>query len=352
MNLKDFSYELPEERIAQAPAEPRDASRLLVLDRGSGELTDAQFRDLPRFLSPGDLLVANDTRVVPARLRGRKETGAKLEVLLLEREAQDRWEALVRPAKRVRPGTVLALAPGVALRVLEERGEGVCAVRLETDPSELPEGPVDVDRLLERLGEVPLPPYIRREGADERDRERYQTLFARAEKGGSAAAPTAGLHFTERVLGELRAAGIECVTITLHVGLGTFLPVRVEDVRGHRMHRERYELTPETADAVKRALSEGRRVVAVGTTAARVLEHCGREGALEPGTGWTELFLLPGHRFRIVGGLLTNFHLPESTLLMLACAFGGGTDRVLAAYRHAVAAGYRFYSYGDAMLMV
>lgn len=339
---RDYAYELPPDRIAQAPAEPRDASRLLVV-RPSGGLEDAVFRDLPRHLVPGDLLVVNDTRVVPARLRGRKETGGRVEVLLLTRETPDRWEALVRASKRVGTGDRVVLGQGAGLRVVDRRGEGRYGVRLEAEGDPL--------QVVEALGEVPLPPYIRRDRPDPRDRDWYQTAFAHWEKAGSAAAPTAGLHFTPAVLGALAARGVERVPLTLHVGLGTFLPVRAESLDHHRMHREWFEVPPATASAVNRALAEGRRVVAVGTTTTRVLEHCGRGGTVEPGSGWTDLFLRPGHEFRVVGGLLTNFHLPASTLLVLVSAFGG-RERILGAYAHAVRAGYRFYSYGDAMLIV
>ena len=343
MKRSDFYYDLPPGRIAQEPVRPRDASRLLVLDRATGTLTDARFRHLTEFLEAGSLLVVNDTRVIPARLWGTKSTGGRAEVLLLTREGEGRWEALIRSAKRSRPGTRIAIdgGGGAEAEVLESRGEGLYAVLLHAD---------DPERLIDQAGEVPLPPYIRREAARPEDRRWYQTRFAHPEKGGSAAAPTAGLHFTPRVLASLEARGIERASVTLHVGLGTFLPVRTDDVGAHRMHLERFEMPEATARAVNRALDEGRPVVAVGTTAVRVLEHCGRSGRVEPGDGWTDLFVLPGHDFRVVGAMVTNFHLPESTLLMLVCAFGG-RGPVMAAYRHAVEKGYRFYSYGDAMLI-
>ncbi|GAB4254709.1 tRNA preQ1(34) S-adenosylmethionine ribosyltransferase-isomerase QueA [Deferrisoma sp.] len=341
MRIKDFTYELPPDRIAQTPAEPRDASRLLVL-RGAEGWEDARFLDLPRYLEPGDLLVVNDTRVLPARLLGRKPTGGKAEVLLLTRLGEGRWEALVRAAKPAREGTSVAVADG-RVEVEEALGEGRFRVRISA--------PGPVEAWLERVGQMPLPPYIRRDGADPRDRTWYQTVFSRPEKAGSAAAPTAGLHFTPRVLEALERKGVRIARITLHVGLGTFLPVRAERLDDHRMHAEWFEVPPETAAAVNAARDKGGRVVAVGTTATRVLEHAGRHGRVEPGSGWTDLFIRPGHRFRVVSGLVTNFHLPESTLLVLVCAFGG-TERVLAAYRHAVEAGYRFYSYGDAMLLL
>ncbi len=343
MRTREFAYDLPQDRIAQTPVEPRDASRLLVVRREGGAWKDARFWDLPDLLEPGDLLVVNDTRVASARLRGRKESGGRAEVLLLAREGPDRWEALVRSSKRPRPGTRIGLGDGVWVEVREVRGEGLCGVRVDA--------PGDPMEAVESLGEMPLPPYIRRPGPDVRDRAWYQTLFARPDGDGSAAAPTAGLHFTPEVLARLDAGGIQRAAVTLHVGLGTFLPMRAENLDEHRMHREWYRVSPETAAAVNRALDEGRRVVAVGTTVTRVLEHCGAAGRVEDGTGWTELFVRPGHRFRVIGGLLTNFHLPESTLLVLVSAFAG-REHVLAAYRHAVQAGYRFYSYGDAMLVL
>lgn len=345
MKCSEFRYELPPELIAQVPVEPRDSSRLLVLGRASGEPRDARFLDLPGLLRPGDLLVVNDTRVVPARLRGVKDSGGKAEVLLLSREAPDRWEALVRSSKRTREGQCVHLRPCGRVRVLQSRGEGRYVVAVEADDGR------DPLTVVEQAGEVPLPPYIRRDVPDPRDRERYQTVYADSARAGSAAAPTAGLHFTSGVRAALAERGVEWASVTLHVGLGTFLPVRSDDLANHRMHAEPYWVSPEAASAVNRALEQGRRVVAVGTTSARVLEHCGASGRLEAGSGRTELFVVPGHEFRVVGGLLTNFHLPESTLLMLVSALAG-RERVLAAYRHAVERGYRFYSYGDAMVIL
>ncbi len=341
MRIGDFTYELPPERIAQFPVDPRDASRLLVV-RPTGTFEDARFRDLPGLLEPGDLLVVNDTRVLPARLLGRKPTGGRAEVLLLTRLGRGEWEALVRASKPVRAGVRIGVADG-GVRVLEPLGDGRHRVRIEA--------PEAVESWLDRVGGMPLPPYIRREAPDARDRSWYQTLFARADRAGSAAAPTAGLHFTPWVLEELERRGVARASVTLHVGLGTFLPVRVEDLDEHRMHREWFEVPADTARAVNRTLERGGRVVAVGTTVTRVLEHVGRSGRVEPETGWTDLFIRPGHGFRVVSALVTNFHLPRSTLLVLVCAFGG-TDRILAAYRHAVRSGYRFYSYGDAMLVL
>ena len=343
MNIHDYSYELPRDRIAQTPAEPRDSSRLLLLRKGGGEARDLAFRDLAGCLEPDDLLVVNDTRVIPARLKGRKETGGSAEVLLLARQSRSRWEALVRASGRLRAGTRISLGQGASIVVADERGEGVFDVEIETQGDPL--------AAVEALGETPLPPYIRREAPDPRDRAWYQTVFARPDTGGSAAAPTAGLHFTEEVIQSLTARGVERASVTLHVGLGTFLPARAERLEDHRLHREWYRVPEETARAVNRAIADGRRVIAVGTTATRVLEHCGQSGALAACSGWTDLFIREGHPFRVVGGLITNFHLPESTLLVLVCAFAG-RERVLAAYRRAVEAGYRFYSYGDAMLIL
>jgi S-adenosylmethionine:tRNA ribosyltransferase-isomerase len=348
----DFDYELPPESIAQAPA-PRGDSRLLVLDREGSE-RHARVRDLPRYLRPGDLLVLNDTRVIPARLFGRRIGGTGVtEIFLLEKTEEEigdavpnggtLWACLLRPAKRARVGSVIELAPGLSAEVLAKGEEGRHLLRF----SEPIEGHLD------RLGHVPLPPYIDRPDTDE-DRERYQTVFAA--RPGAVAAPTAGLHFSIDLLDEIRAAGIETATITLHVGLGTFKPVAVERIEEHRMERERYEIGPEAADALARARARASRgegrLVAVGTTVVRTLEGAARahEGGLPPHIGSTDLFLTPGSRFQVVDALLTNFHLPRSTLLMLVSAFAG-KERVLAAYREAIREGYRFYSYGDAMLL-
>jgi S-adenosylmethionine:tRNA ribosyltransferase-isomerase len=338
----DFSFNLPEELIAQEPARPRDASRLLSLSRTSGQLEDLTFAQLPTLLNPGDLLVVNDTRVIPARLLGRKPTGGQVEVLLLTRESPRDWEALVRASKRSRVGTRIVLDEDVELEVTRVLGDGRYAVRLHCAE--------DPDAAVERLGGIPLPPYIREGKMCEADREWYQTVYAHPEKRGSAAAPTAGLHFTDDIFGELDKKGIERVAVTLHVGLGTFLPVRVDEVTDHKMHSERYHVEAGVAGKINRALDEGRRVVAVGTTATRVLEHCGRSGRVVPGEGSTEIFIYPGFEFKVVGAMVTNFHLPESTLLMLISAFCG-KEAVLNAYRHAVKERYRFYSYGDAMFI-
>lgn len=331
MLTRDFDYELPEERIAQEPA-PRGDSRLLVLD-AEGPDRHRRVRDLPRLLRPGDLLVLNDTRVIPARLHGRRGEG-KMEILLVEKlggiEGVE-WEALVRPGRRARPGTEIAFE-GLSALVVDKR-EGRYRLRF-SEP---------VEPHLDRLGHIPLPPYIHRPD-QAADRDRYQTVFAR--NPGAIAAPTAGLHFSEGLLEEIAAAGIGFARVTLHVGIGTFKPVSAERVEDHRMDRERYEVGEETAEAIRRTRESGGRIVAVGTTVVRTLESS--KGIA--GSGSTELFITPGFRFRVVDVLLTNFHLPRSTLLMLVSAFAG-RERVLAAYEEAIREGYRFYSYGDAMLV-
>jgi S-adenosylmethionine:tRNA ribosyltransferase-isomerase len=341
MNLSDFDYALPEQLIAQAPVSPRDASRLLVLPRGDAP-EHRSFTDLPALLAPGDLVVLNDTRVIPARLVGRKESGGRVELLLCEALADGlgrRWRAMGQASKPIRPGAVLRF-DGLEARVDAVEGEGFYAVTLDR------EGP-ELEAALARAGRMPLPPYIRRAPSAE-DLERYQTIWARSP--GSAAAPTAGLHFTDRLLAVLAARGISITTVTLHVGPGTFLPIRGDSVEGHRMHAERYEVSPEAAAEHAACRARGGRVVAVGTTSVRTLESAFRGAAVAAGPGRTDLFVRPGHRFQAVDALVTNFHLPRSTLLLLVCAFGG-TERVLAAYREAVSRGYRFFSYGDAMLL-
>ena len=347
MNVSDFDYALPGEFIAQFPLPERDAARLLVLARDTGAITHAAIRELPRFLRAGDLLVLNDTRVFPARLLGRRvPSGGAVECLLLARLDEERWEALVHPGQKLRPGgRVVFERGGRALQgeVLERKFYGRRVIRLRADTGQ------GIDDAIDAIGHVPLPPYIRR--ADEAsDRERYQTVFAKAR--GSVAAPTAGLHLTTALLARLAADGLERVEITLHVGYGTFKPVRVERVEDHRVDPERFLIPEDAARAINTASAAGRRVVAVGTTTTRALESAGREDRrVAPGAGETDLFIRPGFEFRIVNGLLTNFHLPRSSLLMLVCAFAG-REKVLAAYREAVERGYRFYSYGDAMLIL
>ena len=381
MEVSRFDYALPDELIAQTPAEPRDASRLLVLHRGSGTLEHRIFRELAEYVRPGDVLVFNDTRVMPARLFARRRPqGGRVEVLLLHRldggssgnpsggllrngppggggspsgpevrspaapgaDDRQRWKVLVRPGRRAPVGQLLEFGGGKLVgRVLARTDEGGRVVELESPGGE------PVGLILRRLGSVPLPPYIRR---PLQDPERYQTVYARAE--GSAAAPTAGLHFTPQLLQRLSERGAEQVYLTLHVGVGTFRPVRSRTVEEHRMHAEYYTIPPAAAEAVNRARRKGGRVWAVGTTVVRALESAaGPDGSVAPGSGWTELFIYPGYAFRAVDVLVTNFHLPRSTLLMLVCAFGG-TEQVLSAYREAVARRYRFYSFGDAMLIL
>ncbi|OIQ11765.1 tRNA preQ1(34) S-adenosylmethionine ribosyltransferase-isomerase QueA [Neomoorella thermoacetica] len=342
MRIEEFDYELPPGQIAQQPVEPRDASRLLVLHRKGGFLEHRHFYDLPRYLHPGDVLVVNETKVIPARLWGyRAGTGAKIEVLLLTRQEGDTWETLVRPGRRVPVGAELIFGGGE----LQARVKGVTPAGGRIMEFSYQEGPWEV--LLERLGEMPLPPYIKEKPADP---GRYQTVYARAE--GSAAAPTAGLHFTPRLLKELREQGVEIASILLHVGLGTFRPVKVENIQEHVMHAEYYAVTPAAAATINAARARGHRVVAVGTTVVRTLETVATaDGVIHAGSGWTDIFIYPGYRFKAIDCLITNFHLPRSTLLMLVSAFAG-REKILDAYRVAVREGYRFYSFGDAMLIL
>jgi S-adenosylmethionine:tRNA ribosyltransferase-isomerase len=349
MRVDLFDYELPPDRIAQEAVEPRDAARLLALERAGGELRHLHVADLPALLAPGDLLVFNDTRVVSARVHGRKPSGGRVGLLLLEPAAgrPGNWWALVSASRVPRPGAPIALPGGCTARLAAPPDDSGRA------PVELT-GPLEARQLLEEHGELPLPPYIRRAPDDPRrrnDRERYQTVFAR--RSGACAAPTAGLHFTEGLLGQLQQRGIEQTMVTLHVGEGTFRPVRAEDTGAVQLHHERFELPATAADAIARTRARGGRVVAVGTTVVRTLESrpAREDGAPAPGAGTTDLFIAPGHRFEWVDALLTNFHLPRSTLLMLVAAFAG-RERTLDAYREAIAAGYRFYSYGDAMLVL
>lgn len=348
MDVSLFDYDLPPERIAQRPAENREDSRLLVFDRAAGRIVEhTHVRELPRFLAPSDLLVVNDTRVFPARLLGRRDpTGGAVECFLVRRLDAERWEALMHPGQKLHPGARVVFERGSRVlhgEVLAQHFHGRRTVRLWS-----PDG-ADTDAVVDAIGHVPLPPYIHR-GDEESDRERYQTVYARHR--GSIAAPTAGLHLTGRLLGEIAARGIERVEITLHVGYGTFKPVHVEQVEEHRVDAEWFEVGEDAAARIGAALASGRRVVSVGTTTTRALESAvGEDGGVETGAKMTEAFIYPGYRFKALGGLLTNFHLPRSSLLMLVCAFGG-REAVLAAYREAVSRGYRFYSYGDAMLLL
>jgi len=344
MDVALFDYPLPPELIAQEPVAPRDASRLLRLDRASGRREDRRFHELPDLLRPGDCLVWNDSRVIPARLLGTFATdGRPVELLLLREVASGHWEAMARPGRRCRPGVRLQLAGGAARAVVLERTpRGNRVLRIET--------PDSVRDLLERHGLPPLPPYIERHDSPKpEDWQRYQTVYAR--DPGSVAAPTAGLHFTTELIERVRGRGVEIHAVTLHVGPGTFRPVQGEDVEAHRMESEQVTIPGGTAEAVNRAKAEGRRVVAVGTTTTRALEWAaGAGGRLRPEAGEADLFIQPDHRFRVVDGLVTNFPLPRSTLLVLVSAFAG-REAILAAYAHAVQTRYRFYSYGDAMLI-
>ncbi|MBI1876080.1 MAG: tRNA preQ1(34) S-adenosylmethionine ribosyltransferase-isomerase QueA [Acidobacteria bacterium] len=355
MNVTDFEYELPSDLIAQHPPEVRGESRLLVLDRSSEAITHARFRHLPERLRPSDLMVLNDTRVFAARLIGRRvASGGQVECLLLRQLDGDHWEALVHPGRKLRPGSRIefvaraeslrgSAGPSLQAEILEQRFFGRRVIRLWT------EGPESVEAIIDAIGHVPLPPYIKRADALD-DRTRYQTVYAGAR--GSVAAPTAGLHFTDDMLASLERRGVEHASLTLHVGYGTFKPVRVERVEDHEIDPEPFELSSSAASAVNRAMDEGRRVLAVGTTTTRALETAARaDGRVMAGRSTTDLFIYPGFEFRVVGALLTNFHLPRSSLLMLVAAFAG-RERVLAAYCEAVREQYRFYSYGDAMLIL
>lgn len=341
MKLSDFDFELPREAIAQRPVSPRDAARLLHLP-AEGGLADLGVRDLPRLLRPGDVAVFNDTRVIPARLYGKRGT-ASVEVTLHKRESASDWRAFARPARKLRPGDHIDFDDDFSALV-QERGEGG-EVLLQFDRSGS-----DLMAALENYGHLPLPPYIQRpDGADGLDKTTYQTVYARS--AGAVAAPTAGLHFTPELLQALDARGVSRVTATLHVGAGTFLPVKHEDLSEHIMHAEWGSLSAEGAAAIRRAKAEGGRVVAIGTTALRLLESAaGEDGSLGAFEGETDLFILPGYNFKIVDLLMTNFHLPKSTLFMLVCAFAG-YERMQAAYAHALATGYRFFSYGDSNLL-
>jgi S-adenosylmethionine:tRNA ribosyltransferase-isomerase len=338
LKKSDFQFDLPAVLIAQAPLAERTASRLLVLDGNNGRVEDRQFRELPKLLRAGDLLVFNDTRVIPARLFGEKDTGGRIEVLIERVHGGVCVLAQCRASKSPKSGQALLFAEGVHATVVGRHGEFYELEFATHEP--LPE-------LLERIGHIPLPPYIEREDQLE-DRARYQTVYAR--EPGAVAAPTAGLHFDDVLLKQLDELGVERAFVTLHVGAGTFQPMRVDDIAAHRMHPELYQVSADTAARINAARVEGRRVIAVGTTVVRVLESVAKDGRVEAGSGETRIFIYPGYRFQAVDALITNFHLPESTLLMLVCAFAG-TENALGAYRHAVAQQYRFFSYGDAMLV-
>lgn len=342
MNVNDFDFHLPEELIAQNPLQERTGSRLLVLNKRTGDMEHRTFTDLKHYLKAGDTLVLNDTRVIPARLFGVKEgTGAHIEVLLLKPLGEDRWETLVRPGKRVKPGTRIVFGDHLLIAECEESTEvGGRIVRFEYEGI--------FNELLDQLGEMPLPPYIK---AQLEDSERYQTVYAKHR--GSAAAPTAGLHFTEEYLEELKAMGVQLAFVTLHVGLGTFRPVAADTVEEHEMHSEFYTLTEENARMINETKARGGRIIAVGTTSCRTLETIGQKygGKLVAAEGWTSIFIYPGYEFRVIDGLVTNFHLPKSTLVMLVSALAG-RENILRAYNEAVEQKYRFFSFGDAMLIL
>ena len=341
MKLSQYDYELPEDLIAQEPAPRRDMSRLMVLRRDQTELEHRMFCDLAGYLREGDTIVVNDTKVIPARLMGTKlGTDTVIEVLLLNKVTGDRWETLVRPGRRVPPGTVIIFGDGsLQAQVLDYTGFGGRLVEFMYQGK--------FTQLLDRFGRLPLPPYIKKHPADP---ERYQTVYAR--EPGSAAAPTAGLHFTPELLHSISDMGVQKVSVLLHVGLGTFRPVQVEDITEHHMHAEFYRVSQDAADAVRETRRRGGRVIAVGTTVTRCLETAaGEHGEIVPGSGWTDIFIYPGYRFKVIDGLITNFHLPRSTLLMMVSALAG-RERILEAYREAVARRYRFFSFGDAMLIL
>lgn len=337
MLVTDFDYDLPQELIAQHPMEPRDHSRLLVVDKKTGEIEHKHFYDLVNYLKPGDVLVFNDTRVIPARLHGTKDTGAHVEVFLLTRRDATDWEVLVRPGKKLQIGAKINFSDELSCEVIEHTDFGGRVVRFKYDGI--------FEEILDRLGETPLPPYIT---APLEDKERYQTVYNR--ERGSAAAPTAGLHFTKELLQKIKEIGCEEVFVTLHVGLGTFRPVSEAKIEDHKMHKEFYTVSQEAADAVNKAKAEGRRIIAVGTTAVRTLEAAGADGQLHAGSSWTNIFIYPGYKFRLVDDLVTNFHLPQSTLLMLVSTLST-REIMLQTYKKAVEEKYRFFSFGDAMFI-
>ena len=340
MDVKDFDYDLPEELIAQDPLEDRSSSRLMVLDKKTGDIEHKIFRDVVDYLQPGDCLVLNNTKVIPARLFGVKEgTEAKIEILLLKRKENDIWETLVKPGKKCKPGVKISFGEGLLTgEVLEVVEDGNRLIQFHYDGI--------FEEILDQLGQMPLPPYITHQL---KDKNRYQTVYAKHE--GSAAAPTAGLHFTKELLQQVQDAGVKIAHVTLHVGLGTFRPVKVEDVTQHHMHSEFYVVEEDQAKLINDTKAAGGRVIAVGTTSCRTLESAtGEDGILKAGSGWTEIFIYPGYRFKMIDGLITNFHLPESTLVMLVSALAG-KEHIMAAYEEAVREKYRFFSFGDAMMI-
>lgn len=340
MDVKDFDYELPEELIAQDPLEDRSSSRLMVLDRETGEFEHKVFKDIIDYLNPGDCLVLNNTKVIPARLYGAKEgTNARIELLLLKRKENDVWETLVKPGKKAKPGTRIVFGDGLLVgEIIDIVDEGNRLIKFYYEGI--------FEEILDKLGQMPLPPYITHEL---KDKNRYQTVYAKYD--GSAAAPTAGLHFTKELLEQVKAKGIKIAEVTLHVGLGTFRPVKVDNILDHHMHSEFYMVSQEAADTINTAKKEGHRVISVGTTSTRTLESAADEnGMLRECSGWTEIFIYPGYSFKVIDGLITNFHLPQSTLVMLVSALAG-REYVLNAYKAAVEEKYRFFSFGDAMFI-
>jgi len=347
MLVSDFSFSLPDELIARFPVPERDGSRLMVLDRNSNARTEIPFKQIAECLRPDDLLVLNDTKVIPARLFGQKQTGGRVEIFLLDRQGssgrgqEELWRCMLRASKACKAGQRINLPADVTAEVVERSGEQDWLIRFN--------GSDDFDRWLQQVGQMPIPPYLNRE-SDEQDRIRYQTVYA--SEPGAVAAPTAGLHFTSELLNRIQDAGVRLAKVTLHVGPGTFQPIRAERVQDHIIHRERYQISPEAAAVVAATRVRGGRVVAVGTTACRTLEYAANtQGQVQAGQGEADIFIYPGYQFKVVDALLTNFHLPESTLLMLVTAFGG-KEFILSAYREAVKQQFRFYSYGDAMLIV
>ncbi|MEG6522184.1 tRNA preQ1(34) S-adenosylmethionine ribosyltransferase-isomerase QueA [Desulfotomaculum sp. 1211_IL3151] len=341
MQLADFDFALPEQLIAQEPLTQRDQSRLMVVHRDRDKTEHRNFRDILEYLRPGDVLVMNDSKVLPARIYGSKiSTGAKIEVLLLRQISTNQWETLVKPGKKAKVGETLDFGAGLMQgKIIGHTEVGGRVIEFTYQGSFL--------NVLEQIGTMPLPPYIRKPLAD---KQRYQTVYARQE--GSAAAPTAGLHFTQQLLEEIRAKGIKIVYVLLHVGLGTFRPVQVEDITNHPMHQEYYEITPQAAEIINQAKEQGERIIAVGTTSVRCLETSSNpEGQVMAGSGLTDIFIYPGYRFKVMDGLITNFHLPKSTLLMLISALAG-REKILQAYQEAVQENYRFFSFGDAMLII
>lgn len=339
MRTDDFDYVLDESRIAQSPAEKRDESKLLVVDRKTGHLEHERFFDIKKHLKKGDLLVVNNTKVIPARMYGsRPGKEEKIEILLIKRITGDTWECLVKPGKKMKLGTELIIGEILSGKVVDITDDGSRIIEFSYEGI--------FEEILDKLGQMPLPPYITKKLED---RDRYQTVYAKEE--GSAAAPTAGLHFTEELIDEIKDMGVELREVTLHVGIGTFRPVNVEDVNEHKMHSEYYSISKETADAINKAKLDGRRVIAVGTTTTRTLESAAINGKIEESSGWTEIFIYPGFEFQIIDGLITNFHLPKSTLLMLVSAFSS-KEIILSAYDEAIKNDYRFFSFGDAMLLI